>query len=34
VKYIQEMKKNGITIDAALPQNEPYTQGITYVYDC
>ncbi len=23
VKYIQEMKKNGITIDAITPQNEP-----------
>lgn len=24
VKYIQEMKKNGITIVAVTPQNEPF----------
>jgi len=27
VKYIQEMKKNGITIDAITPQNEPLHPG-------
>ncbi len=27
VKYIQEMKKNGITIDAVTPQNEPLHPG-------
>ena len=27
VKYIQEMKKNGITIDAVTPQNEPLHLG-------
>jgi glucosylceramidase len=27
VKYVQEMKKNGITIDAITPQNEPLHPG-------
>jgi O-glycosyl hydrolase len=34
VKYIQEMKKEGITIDAVTPQNEPLHPEIIQVCIC
>jgi O-glycosyl hydrolase len=34
VKYIQEMKKEGIIIDAVTPQNEPLHPEIIQVCIC